>query len=152
MSPRPRTRWVLLLLFVVLPVLELFVIVQVGRAIGALWTIALLILGSVVGSWIIRGAGARAFSTLRTTVESGRMPTRELADDAMVFVGGTLIVFPGFVTDVLGLLLVLPFTRPLFRRLVTGLVTSRLLVVSTTRRRPGPGSDGSVVRGEVVDD
>ncbi|NPC96413.1 FxsA family protein [Nocardioides sp. zg-DK7169] len=150
---RPRTRWVLLFLFVLLPVAELFVIVQVAQEIGAWWTIALLILGSVVGSAIIRHAGTRAWTALGTSLSNGRMPAREIADDALVLVGGTLIVFPGFITDVLGVLLVLPFTRPLFRRLLVGLVTSRVVVIGTpTQRRPGPGSEGSVVRGEVVDD
>ena len=150
---RPRTRWVLLFLFVLLPLTELFVVVQVAQEIGAWWTIALLVAGSVVGSSIIRHAGGRAWGALRTSVETGRMPARELGDEALTLIGGALIVFPGFLTDALGVLLVLPFTRPLFRRLLSGIVGSRLVVISTpTQRRPGPGSEGSVVRGEVVDD
>ncbi|MQW75184.1 FxsA family protein [Nocardioides sp. dk4132] len=150
---RPRTRWVLLFLFVLLPLAELFVVIQVGQEIGAWWTIALLVLGSVVGSSLIRHAGARAWGALRTAVATGQVPGREVSDQALVLIGGALIVFPGFLTDALGVLLVLPFTRPLFRRLVSGLVGSQLVVISTaTQRRPGPGSEGSVVRGEVVDD
>jgi len=150
---RPRTRWVLLFLFVLLPLAELFVVIQVGQEIGAWWTIALLVLGSVVGSSLIRHAGARAWGALRTAVETGQVPGREVSDQALVLIGGALIVFPGFLTDALGVLLVLPFTRPLFRRLVSGLVGSQFVVINTaTQRRPGPGSEGSVVRGEVVDD
>ena len=78
------------------------------------------------------------------------MPARELADAALILVGGTLMLAPGFVTDALGILLNLPVTRPPARRLLPRLVSRRILVVNANR--PGPGSGGSVVRGEVVDD
>ena len=78
------------------------------------------------------------------------MPGRELADGALVLIGGTLMLTPGFVTDAFGILVILPLTRPLFRRLLTVLITSRMIVNVT---RPGPGpSSGPVIRGEVVDD
>jgi UPF0716 protein FxsA len=78
------------------------------------------------------------------------MPARELADGALILVGGTLMLSPGFVTDAFGILLILPFTRPVARRLLTQLVARRLL--GGNARRPGPGSGGSVVRGDVVDE
>jgi UPF0716 protein FxsA len=78
------------------------------------------------------------------------MPARELADGALILIGGTLMLTPGFVTDAFGILLILPFTRPVARRLLTQVVTRRLLAGQTTR--PGPGPGGPVVRGEVVED
>ena len=84
------------------------------------------------------------------------MPARELADGALILIGGTLMLAPGFVTDALGILLILPFTRPVARRLLTRIVTRRLLTAggaaAWNANRPGPGSGGSVVQGEVVDD
>jgi UPF0716 protein FxsA len=87
------------------------------------------------------------------------MPARELADGALILIGGTLMLTPGFATDVVGILLILPVTRPLARRVLTQVVSRRLLgAVGTTAygapdaRRPGPGSGGSVVRGEVVEE
>ena len=88
------------------------------------------------------------------------MPARELADGALILIGGTLMLAPGFVTDAFGMLMILPLTRPLFRRLLTGVVASRLVVlgrrsgrpVPATARRPGPDPDGPVIRGEVVDE
>jgi UPF0716 protein FxsA len=93
------------------------------------------------------------------------MPARELADGALILVGGTLMLSPGFVTDVFGIVLILPFTRPVARRLLTRVVAQRLVVTaggwgpggaSAGRpgdgRRPGPPTGGSVIRGEVVDD
>ena len=144
---------VLLALFVVIPLVEIYVIIQVGQAIGAWWTILLLVLDSIFGTWLIRHEGSRAWEALRVALDSGRMPARELADGALILIGGTLMLAPGFVTDAFGILMILPVTRPLFRRVLTGLVASRLVVLSPgTARRPGPDPDGPVIRGEVVDE
>ena len=147
--------WLLVIAFVVMPILEIYVIIQVGQVIGPWWTIALLVADSIFGTWLIRREGGRAWRALRTALDSGRMPARELADGALILVGGTLMLAPGFVTDAFGILLILPFTRPLFRRLLTRVVTRRLVVLGTTpgqTTRPGPRSQGTVIQGEVVDD
>lgn len=146
-------RWVrplLVALFIGLPLLEILVLIQVGQVVGPWWTILLLVLDSILGAWLIRREGGRAWQALTAALQSGRMPARELADGALILVGGTLMLTPGFVTDGLGILLILPVTRPVARRLLTRVVASRLVVRNA--RRPGPGSDGSVVRGEVVDE
>jgi UPF0716 protein FxsA len=147
---RRLTTAALFVAFVVVPLVEIYVLIQVGQVIGAWWTILLLVLDSLLGSWVIKREGGRAWQALRTALQTGRMPARELADGALILVGGTLMLSPGFVTDAFGILLILPFTRPVARRLLTRLVAQRLL--SRNARRPGPGSGGSVVRGEVVDE
>lgn len=150
--------WVLVLAFIVVPLVEIYVLIQVGQVIGVWWTILLLVLDSILGSWLIRREGARAWQALRGALDNGRMPAKELADGALILIGGTLMLSPGFVTDAFGIVLILPFTRPIARRLLTQVVTRRLIVTYTqgTRdeqdKRPGPGSGGSVVQGEVVDD
>ncbi len=156
MSGRTRriSGWLLVIAFVVVPLVEIFVLVQVGQVIGAWWTLGLLIAASILGSWLIRREGRRAWQALSSALSTGRMPAKELADGALILVGGTLMLTPGFVTDAFGVLLILPFTRPYARQLLTRLLARRLLADGpglTNRRRPGPGSDGSVVRGEVVD-
>jgi UPF0716 protein FxsA len=148
-SRRRLTTAALFVAFVVVPLIEIYVLIQVGQVIGPWWTILLLVLDSLLGSWLIKREGGRAWQALRTALETGRMPARELADGALILVGGTLMLSPGFVTDALGILLILPFTRPVARRLLTRVVAQRLM--SRNARRPGPGSGGSVVRGEVVD-
>jgi UPF0716 protein FxsA len=140
--------WLLVAAFIITPILEIYVIIQVGQVIGAAWTILLLIADSVFGSWLIKREGRRAWQALTTAIESGRMPARELADGALILVGGTLMLSPGFVTDLFGIVLILPFTRPLARRLLTRYLSRRLL----DARGPGPGPQGPVVRGEVIDD
>ncbi|MET3963832.1 UPF0716 protein FxsA [Marmoricola sp. OAE513] len=153
-----RFRWGLVLLaFIALPILEIYVIIQVGQVIGAWWTIVLLIADSVFGSWLLRREGGRAWRALQSALQEGRMPTRELADGILIVVGGTLMISPGFVTDVFGMLAILPLTRPLGRKVLTGFISRRLVVVpgSGPGRGPGkqhrPGPHGDVVQGDVVD-
>ncbi len=151
MSARRRgVTWALVIAFVVVPLAEIYVLVQVGQVIGAWWTIVLLVLDSVLGAWLIRREGARAWEALRTALGTGRMPATQLTDAALVLIGGTLMLTPGFVTDAFGILMILPLTRPVARRLLTHVVAQRLVARNT--KRPGPGSEGSVVRGEVVDE
>lgn len=143
--------WLLLVAFVLVPLVEIYVIIQIGQVIGAWWTILLLVADSVFGTWLVRREGGRAWRALVTALRDGRMPARELADGALIVVGGTLMITPGFVSDVAGVLCILPFTRPLGRRVLARVINRRLL--STGRRGPRdarrPGPD--VVRGEVVD-
>ena len=152
-----RRRWVspaLVVAFVGVPLLEIYVLIQVGQVIGAWWTILLLVLASVIGTWLVRREGGRAWRALTSALETGRMPHRELADGALILVGGTLMLTPGFVTDAVGMLLILPLTRPVARRLLAGVVARRLLAAGQPRdvRRPGSSGEGPVVRGEVLDD
>ncbi len=145
---------VMVALFVGVPLLEIYVLVQIGQVIGAWWTILLLILSSVIGTWLVRREGGRAWQALTTALQTGRMPHRELADGALILVGGTLMLTPGFVSDAVGMVLILPVTRPLARRVLAQVVARRLLAAGAPRdvRRPGPAGEGPVIRGEVVDD
>ncbi|WP_310528557.1 FxsA family protein [Nocardioides sp.] len=161
MSRRSFPTWLLLVAFVVVPLLEIFVLIQVGQVIGAWWTILLLIADSILGTWLIRREGGRAWAALRSALNSGQMPAKELADGALILIGGTLMLSPGFVTDLLGIVLILPLTRPLARRALTGVVTRRLAGAGAAayiprtgprnQQRPHPNPEGSVVEGEVVD-
>ncbi len=112
----------LLGVFVALPILEIYVIIQVGQQIGALWTVLLLVVESLIGGWLVKREGRRSWDALRGAVTTGQVPARELSDAALVLVGGTLLLTPGFVTDVFGFFLVLPFTRPIARRALAAVV------------------------------
>ena len=132
MSRRSRRAAVLLFLaFVVMPILEIVVLIKVGQVIGPWWTILLLVLDSILGAWLIKREGRKAWQALRERVETGRLPHRELADGALVVLGGAFMLSPGFVTDVLGILLILPVTRPLFRGLLVS-YAGRQVVRRTT--------------------
>jgi UPF0716 protein FxsA len=108
----------LLVLFIVLPIAELYVIIKVGEAIGVWPTIGLLILDSFVGAALLRSQGRAAWRRFNQALAEGRIPHREVFDGAMVILGGALLLTPGFITDVFGLILLLPPTRAVVRRLL----------------------------------
>ena len=135
---------VLLLLFIVVPLLELYVILQVGQAIGVLPTIAILIADSVLGSVLMRSQGRLAWRRFNLAIAEGRVPAQEAIDGVLVVFGGALLLTPGFVTDVLGALLLLPFTRPLVRRLLVRRFASRMVTSATMRGRAGRGESWDV--------
>lgn len=102
---------VLLVLFLVVPLAELYVIIQVGQAFGALNTIGLLILVSAAGAWLVKREGIGIWRRFQRQVEAGTVPGREIADGVMVLFAGALLLTPGFLTDVLALALLLPPVR-----------------------------------------
>ena len=103
------------LVFIVIPLVEIYVAVQVAHVIGALDTIGLLLVLSIGGAWLTKYAGFGVISRIRQQLSAGRMPTNELIDGALVLAGGVLLVVPGFVTGALGLVLLFPPTRTLAR-------------------------------------
>jgi len=117
--------------FLLVPIAEIFVLIQVGQAIGPWWTVLLLVTMSVLGAWLVRREFRNTWSALRAALQSGRLPSSELADAGLVVVGGTLLLTPGFLTDVVGLAMLLPLTRPLFRRLLLALLTRRMQTRAT---------------------
>ena len=117
--------FVLLLLFVLVPIVEIYVIIQVGQAIGALWTILLLIADSVIGARLLTWQGRSAWRRFQEALAAGRMPHNEVLDGVMIVIGGTLLLTPGFVTDIFGLLLLLPPTRAALRRVVVRSIQRR---------------------------
>jgi UPF0716 protein FxsA len=134
---------VLLALFIVVPLAELYVILKVGDAIGPLWTILLLAADSVVGSLLLRSQGRAVWRRFNDALRNGRMPHREVQDGVLVIFGGAFLITPGFLTDVVGLLMLLPPTRALIRRLGMRLVRRRVeLRVAAPSR--GWDADGDV--------
>jgi UPF0716 protein FxsA len=129
----------LLALFVVVPLVELYVIIQVGQAIGALPTIAILLADSILGSLLLRSQGRAAWRRFNAAIAEARVPGREVMDGVLVVFGGALLLTPGFVTDVFGVLFLLPPTRAVVRRLLGRRVLRRLSVASPRRGRRPPG-------------
>lgn len=159
---RRRTTRIVLAVLVLLPLLEIITLIAVGRTIGLLWTIALLVAMAALGAWLARRETGRTFGALQTALRSGKMPTDEATDAILVTVGGFVLILPGFLTDLVGLFLVLPFTRPAARRLLHTVVAAKVLGV-TGAGRTVPGARGSgptgsgrapgrgeVIEGEVV--
>jgi UPF0716 protein FxsA len=130
----------LVVAFIVLPIAELYLIYKVGDSIGILPTLALLAADSVIGSLLLRSQGRAVWRRFQATMQSGRMPHREVQDGVLVIFGGALLITPGFLTDILGLLLLIPPTRAMVRRLVMKALTRRAVSrVSDRAGRPERG-------------
>jgi len=153
-------------LLLVVPILEIAAIIAVGKVIGGWQTLVLLLLESALGAWLVRREGGRAWRALTSALNTGQMPSRQLSDAALVLVGGTLLLTPGFVTDVFGFFCVLPFSRPLARRILLAVLARRVArgtvrVITPPVSGPrgaawwggtGHQRTGPVVDGEVVED
>ncbi|RBQ18833.1 FxsA family protein [Spongiactinospora rosea] len=174
-------RLLMLLAFLAVPVLEVLVLIQAGQVIGGWATAGLLLAGAAVGTWLVRREGRRVWRALQESLSGGQMPERELSDAAIVVAGGTLLLLPGFISDVVGLACVLPPTRPLVRRVAARLFERRMRRLAESSPfggplpggaspfgggpfgppfGPGPQADGpaggpatgTVIRGQVIHD
>jgi UPF0716 protein FxsA len=115
----------LVLIFIVLPVAEIYVIIKVGEAIGVLPTVALLVLDGFLGAALLRSQGRAAWARFNDALSRGKIPTREVLDGAMVILGGAFLITPGFISDVIGILLLAPPSRAMFRAIVARVALRR---------------------------
>lgn len=118
-------------------------LIECGRLVGAVWVLLALLAGVLLGGLVIRRAGASAWRRTRERLARGLTPSQEAADTTVILLAGLLLVFPGFVTDLAALLLLVPGTRSVARRPLERAL-SRVVVTM-------PRTDGEVVRGEIVD-
>src|SRR5262245_38665499 len=152
--------WLLVLIFIVVPIAELYVIIQVGEAIGLVPTLVLLLLDALLGSLLLRHQGRAAWIRFNRALAEGRVPHKEVFDGVLVIMGGALLLTPGFLTDIVGLIFLIPPTRALIRAFSARFVRRRMALGGTiwsvgagrradgprpaadgpsgTRRRPGP--------------
>jgi UPF0716 protein FxsA len=121
----------LVVLFVLVPIVELAVIIQVGQAIGVVETLLLMVVVSVVGAWLVKREGIGVWRRAQRQMDAGVMPGRELVDGVLIMVAGALLLLPGFVSDCLGILLLLPPVRALVRGLVIRRLRTRVVAQRT---------------------
>lgn len=131
-----------LLLLIVWPIAELLVAIKIAEAIGVLLTVVLLIIGWPVGVWLMKAQGRVAWRRLSVAVAQGVPPGRQVLDGALVLLGGLLLIIPGFITDVVGLALLLGPSRGLARHAIVRHLQGRVVRTATRfSRRPGSGYD-----------
>lgn len=126
---RLRHGWPLFLLIVLLvavPIFEVWLLIKVGQQLGLLPTILILIAEAIIGALLMRHEGSRAWKALNDAFSNGKVPTGELADAALILVGGVLLMLPGFLTDVFGFLFLLRWTRPIARKIIAFFVARRI--------------------------
>jgi UPF0716 protein FxsA len=144
--------FLLVLIFIVVPLIELYVIIQVGSAIGIVPTLVLLLADALLGSMLLRHQGRAAWIQFNRALAENRLPHKEVFDGILVILGGALLLTPGFVTDIFGLVLLISPTRAIVRGITSRIVRGRMAVGATIwtvgraqrppRRRPAPGGPG----------
>lgn len=132
----------LIALFLVVPFIELYLILEVvGPALGAPLTILLLAIDSIIGAVLFRSQGRAVWRRFNTTLTEGRVPHREVIDGVLIVFGGAFLITPGFLTDVFGIVLLIPPTRALVRKVIVSRLGRRVIVSATGTRAPGRSYD-----------
>jgi UPF0716 protein FxsA len=134
----------ILAIILAIPLIEIAVFIEVGSAIGVAWTIAIIVLGTIIGVSLVRIQGFVTLTRARQQLDQGVLPGRELFDAVCLALAGILIFLPGFVTDILGVLLLLPPVRGLARRLAAAWLEKHGREVRVQRQ-------GTVIEGEYED-
>lgn len=151
---------ILVALFIVVPILELYVIIQIGGLIGIWPTLALLLADALLGSLLLKHQGRGAWERFNRALAERRFPGKEVVDGLLIAIGGTLLLAPGFITDIVGLLFLIPPTRAIVRGLLKRFAGARLIVMGGPAgaaygaasagskaygyaRRPGSPAEGS---------
>ena len=144
----------LVVIFILVPIAELYVIIKVGEAIGLVPTLILLLADALLGSLLLRYQGRAAWIRFNRALAEGRVPHKEVFDGVLVIMGGALLLTPGFLTDIVGLIFLIPPTRALIRAMSARFVRRRLALggavwsFGASRRppRPRPAPDGPSAR------
>lgn len=138
----------LFILFLLVPIIEITVLINVGGVIGIGWTVLLVVFTAVLGAWLVRSQGFSTLNSVRTQMAQGKVPAMEMAEGVAILVAGALLLTPGFVTDAIGFACLTPAIR---RPLINKLIANGVFVAGgySTHRgtRPGRSSD-SVIEGE----
>ena len=124
---------IVLVFLVLLPIAEIYVLIESGRLIGVVPTVLLVILTGIAGTWLMKHQGVELLRRIQSELAAGRVPTGVLLDGALVLVGGVLLLTPGFCTDLFGFTMLIPFTRPIWRKalelwLIRKIAAGRLIV------------------------
>jgi UPF0716 protein FxsA len=136
-------------IFVLVPLAELYVIIKVvGPALGAPLTIALLAADSLAGAWLMKSQGRAVWRRFNEAIGAGRIPHREIVDGVLIIFGGAFLITPGFITDILGFLLLIPPTRALFRRSLQNRLERRTVVTRYRREPRGYDVEGTATERE----
>ena len=150
----------LLLLFILLPMAELYLLLMMADMVGGMWTFALVIFTGILGAWLCRLQGFRTLTKINHEISSGQMPTDSLLDGGMILVSAALLVTPGIMTDVFGFSLLIPPCRALYRKLLARSMKGKFQFQAFTStgansgayRRWGGQIDPNVIDGQVVND
>ena len=140
----------LLIAFIAVPLIEITLFIQVGGAIGLGWTLAIVVITAILGTWLVRSQGAQAMGQLRTSFSDMRDPTEPLVHGAMILFSGALLLTPGFFTDGVGFALLIPGVRQALYKAIRSRVNIQSFGApgGTQAHQPRPDADGDIIDGE----
>jgi UPF0716 protein FxsA len=131
------------IIFLVVPIIEIYLLIQVGQVIGAGWTIFLVVLTAVIGVWLLRIQGLSTLTRAQQKLQNNELPAREMLEGMGLVVAGALLLTPGFFTDTVGFLLLFPPTRIW----LVSRIASRMVVSTSVRNPQHPRRDGEIIDG-----
>jgi UPF0716 protein FxsA len=144
----------LLLLFILVPLAELYLFMTLGAKIGILETVGIIVITGILGAWLTKAQGANALRRFQQASAEGRLPHKEVVDGLLILLAGAVLITPGFLTDAVGFLLLLPPVRALMRGSLANYLKSKITIVPPPSAGPPPSSHhhGKVIDVEVVDE
>ncbi|MBD3415328.1 MAG: membrane protein FxsA [Candidatus Aminicenantes bacterium] len=116
----------LLLLFTLIPLIELYILIKVGGMIGAFNTILIIVITGILGAYLARSQGFKVIQKINLAMEQGRTPAQELLEGLFILIGGFTLLTPGFVTDLMGLSMLLPLTRAFYIKIAAQLIQNKI--------------------------
>lgn len=148
-----RSYTIFAVLFLIIPIIEIYFLIKVGEVIGALATIILVVLTAVIGAGLLRQQGLSTLARLQQNISQGKIPAQEIVEGVLLAVGGALLMTPGFVTDTIGFLCLLPFSRQF---IATSIIKRSAMTVGATMGGFGAGFGGAQdspfsTEGDIVD-
>ena len=143
----------LLFLFITIPVIELYLFLTLGKQIGTVNTLLIIVATAILGAWLTRMQGARAMARFHRATAEGRLPHEEVVDGVMILIAGVVLLTPGFLTDAIGFALLVPPVRALLRKRLGKALRDRVQIITPgnpqNRNRPPADADDDILEAEV---
>ena len=146
----------LLALFLLIPIIELFIMFKVGKVIGLEITILIIIITAIIGAKLTKVQGAKAIKNAQSEIKSGKLPHKEVMDGIMIIIAGAFLLTPGFVTDIVGFSLLLPALRSNYQKLLLAFIKTKILFahspINKQKKEGKSNDDPTIIEAEIIND
>ena len=147
----------LLALFLLVPIIELYVMVQIGKVIGPVITILIIFITAFIGAKLTKAQGLQAIKNGRSALMSGKLPHKEVIDGVLIIIAGAVLLTPGFLTDLLGFSLLIPNLRSSYRELLINYFKTRIVIHRSSKKnnkesKPDETDDQDILEAEIIED
>ena len=146
----------LLALFLLIPIIELFIMFKIGKVIGLEITILIIIITAIIGAKLTKVQGAKAIKNAQSEIESGKLPHKEVMDGIMIIIAGAFLLTPGFVTDIVGFSLLLPALRSNYQKLLLTFIKTKILFahspINKQKKEAKSNADPTIIEAEIIND